>query len=227
MSCRICGTQMSISAQNMQRRQDVQKCDSQWSLHNFGPRQQFIPSLLQLWSWDGFRVDFDPVICSEKQRYVCVQAILPARHANQPRCAWMEKLSPVNVPYEVHREFVHSLASHLQLSDSWGGLSRLYPHFAGLSGFACSARWSHLVWMVWICPDQGNWMQNCTAFTVYGEVFEFHIDSWATDPVSCDFNGQDGEVHSEDNFGYYENTNPAFRCSSSPESTTQYWFGSR
>lgn len=69
--------------------------------------------------------------------------------------------------------------------------------------------------------------KNCTAFTAYGEVFEFHIDSWATDPVSCDFNGQDGEVHSEDNFGYYENTNPAFRCSSSPESTTQYRFGSR
>lgn len=69
--------------------------------------------------------------------------------------------------------------------------------------------------------------KNCTAFTVYGEAFEFHIDSWATLPVSCDFNGQDGALFSEDNFGVYEYANPDFRCSSSPESTTQYWFGSR
>ena len=30
-------------------------------------------------------MDFDPIIRSEKQRYVCVQSILPARHANQAR----------------------------------------------------------------------------------------------------------------------------------------------
>ena len=86
-----------------------------------------------------------------------------------------------------------------------------------------------VIWCGWyeFVQIRGIECKNCTAFTIYGEEYEFHIDSWATDPVSCDFNGQDGEVYSEDNFGYYENTNPAFRCSSSQESTTQYWFGSR
>lgn len=68
---------------------------------------------------------------------------------------------------------------------------------------------------------------NCTAFTAYGKWLHFHIDS--SDDVSkfnCDFNGTQGAVHSEDNFGYYAVTNPAFRCSSSRKSTTQYWLGS-
>lgn len=50
-----------------------------------------------------------------------------------------------------------------------------------------------------------------------------HTDSSIT---KCSFNGKQGARHSEDNFGYYYTTNPAFRCTSGPSATTQYWFGS-
>jgi len=42
----------------------------------------------------------------------------------------------------------------------------------------------------------------------------------------CEFDASAGAKNSEDNFGHYGNTNNAFRCTSSPSSTTQYWFGS-
>jgi len=41
----------------------------------------------------------------------------------------------------------------------------------------------------------------------------------------CHFNAESGSKSSEDNFGYYHNTNPKFRCTSGPTATTQYWFG--
>ena len=42
----------------------------------------------------------------------------------------------------------------------------------------------------------------------------------------CQFNGKKGDVvGNEDNFGYYGNANPNFRCSSSADSTTQFWIG--
>ena len=44
---------------------------------------------------------------------------------------------------------------------------------------------------------------------------------------SCEFGSSSGYVHSEDNFGYYKNSNPAFRCSSSDTATTNLWFGRR
>ena len=42
----------------------------------------------------------------------------------------------------------------------------------------------------------------------------------------CQFNGNRGDVaDNEDNFGNYGNFNPNFRCTSSPNSTTQFWIG--
>ncbi|XP_078372239.1 uncharacterized protein LOC144655926 [Oculina patagonica] len=42
----------------------------------------------------------------------------------------------------------------------------------------------------------------------------------------CEFNGNQGDVvDNEDNFGGYSTINPAFRCSSNPDSTTQFWIG--
>ena len=43
----------------------------------------------------------------------------------------------------------------------------------------------------------------------------------------CEFGSTSGAVASEDNFGYYRDTNPSFRCSSSDDSTTNHWFGRR
>ena len=42
----------------------------------------------------------------------------------------------------------------------------------------------------------------------------------------CEFKGNSGDVvDDEDNFGNYEKVNPAFRCTSSGNSTTQIWMG--
>jgi len=74
---------------------------------------------------------------------------------------------------------------------------------------------------------RGNECANCTAATWYLKAtFPLHIDSSFRN--GCDFDGnQSGDVvGSEDHFGYYHVVNPKFRCTSSSEATTQFWFGS-
>ena len=70
---------------------------------------------------------------------------------------------------------------------------------------------------------------NCTAATWYGlynKVYiSYHIDS-SYNPQGCEFDAKSGSVDSEDNFGHYYHTNTNFRCTASPTSTTQIWFGS-
>ena len=59
---------------------------------------------------------------------------------------------------------------------------------------------------------------NCTVWLAQGSGHDLHLDS----SLRCDLTGG---VPDEDNFGFYFTTNPAFRCSSSMNSTTQYWIG--
>ena len=49
-----------------------------------------------------------------------------------------------------------------------------------------------------------------------------HIDSSLK---GCQFDPTVGAVSSEDNFGFYHNTNPKFTCTMNGDSTTQWWFG--
>ena len=51
----------------------------------------------------------------------------------------------------------------------------------------------------------------------------FHVDS--SRDVGCTFNARSGAVSSEDNWGLYQYRNSKFRCASSNEATTQYWYG--
>ena len=71
---------------------------------------------------------------------------------------------------------------------------------------------------------RGNECVDCTAPIWIEPKLDnsLHTDS---DESICEFNGTGGAVHSEDNFGSYANTNPSHRCSSGPESTTQFWLG--
>ena len=71
---------------------------------------------------------------------------------------------------------------------------------------------------------RGNNCTNCTVLTGYSDGMSLHMDSSL---ASCDFNRHPaGAVSSEDNFGHYEAINSAFRCSSSMNSTSQFWLGS-
>ena len=42
---------------------------------------------------------------------------------------------------------------------------------------------------------------------------------------ACQMKATPNAVNGEDNWGYYGTINPKFRCTSSPQSTTQFWFG--
>ena len=68
----------------------------------------------------------------------------------------------------------------------------------------------------------GNECSNCTVFAACGPGIFLHIDSSLGPHRGCDFGGG---IDNEDNFGFYDTTNPAFRCTSSETSTTQYWLG--
>ena len=58
-------------------------------------------------------------------------------------------------------------------------------------------------------------------YLAHGE--HFHSDAYGY--FGCSFDARQGSTYQEDNFGLYNHVNPAFRCTESPESTTQYWFG--
>ncbi|XP_067028458.1 uncharacterized protein [Acropora muricata] len=64
---------------------------------------------------------------------------------------------------------------------------------------------------------------DCMAKMVQGINSHLHTDSSLT---SCQFkSAHDSSVKSEDNFGYYDITNPLHRCTSGDNATTQWWFG--
>ena len=67
---------------------------------------------------------------------------------------------------------------------------------------------------------------DCSVWLLNRETEQLHIDSFYD--KGCDFRAVDAEAcgyFGEDNFGYYGCINSAFRCSSSPSSTTQWWIG--
>ena len=70
---------------------------------------------------------------------------------------------------------------------------------------------------------RGNRCQNCTVYSPYSTVYDYHIDSWWGN--FCDFTARTGGVQDEDNFGFYGTRNNAFGCSYTGTSTTQYWIG--
>ncbi|KAM7432473.1 hypothetical protein ABFA07_017110 [Porites harrisoni] len=67
---------------------------------------------------------------------------------------------------------------------------------------------------------RGHECFNCTAPLWNSPAL--HTDSGLT---FCEFNATEGAVVSEDNFGSYSSANPLHRCSSVPNSTTQFWLG--
>lgn len=70
---------------------------------------------------------------------------------------------------------------------------------------------------------RGKSCQNCTVYSPYSSIYDYHIDSWWGN--FCDFTARPGGVMDEDNFGFYGTSNSAFGCSSTQASTTEYWIG--
>lgn len=74
---------------------------------------------------------------------------------------------------------------------------------------------------------RGTECYNCTALTKQKPGKAWFINSDKSKQSGCDFDGSQGSVSDENNFGRYRpgTANPDHRCSASPASTTQYWFG--
>ena len=70
---------------------------------------------------------------------------------------------------------------------------------------------------------RGHECVNCTVplWNING-TYPLHTDTYFH---RCEFNGTEGVIKFEDNFGFYRAINPSHRCSSGPNSTTQFWLG--
>lgn len=74
---------------------------------------------------------------------------------------------------------------------------------------------------------RGYGCKNCTAYFLQQKHWHAHVDSYYGSSAGCQLKSP-GAVRlpaGEDNFGYYQTVNPVHRCSSSRDSTTQWWFG--
>ena len=69
---------------------------------------------------------------------------------------------------------------------------------------------------------RGTQCSNCTVVCGYNSGVTLHLDSSFGPSQGCDLGGG---IHDEDNFGSYYTRNPLFRCTSSVNSTTQFWLG--
>ena len=78
---------------------------------------------------------------------------------------------------------------------------------------------------------RGYGCSQCTAHLTQTVHWHAHVDSYYGTKRECGLTGPHaGAVKlpaGEDDFGYYETVNPVHRCSSSDNSTTQWWFGEK
>ena len=69
---------------------------------------------------------------------------------------------------------------------------------------------------------RGHVGRNVDAAFWQATLMSFHVDSHK---LYCEYSAYLGSLASEDNFGYYLVQNSDFRCTESPNGTTQLWFG--
>ena len=117
-------------------------------------------------------------------------------------------------------------STHLRASCNFPTDGLQYTDYARakLAGHDIFGNWESACKMYEYVNIRGHNCSDCTALTR-----QKHNKAWVikSQPSKCDFNGTSGAVKSENNFGRYfpGTTNPNHRCTSSPTSTTQHWFG--
>ena len=96
---------------------------------------------------------------------------------------------------------------------------------ANLDGFDIFGSWEFTCRIYEYINIRGNECSNCTAATRQLEGKAWSINSYRSRLYNCQFDGNPGAEGNENNFGWFRLVNTNHRCSSSPNSTTQYWFG--
>ena len=98
---------------------------------------------------------------------------------------------------------------------------------AKLEGYNIFETWDEVCKHYEYLNIRGLECHDCTALTKQKPGKAWFINSDISKLSGCDFDGSQGSVSNENNFGRYRSgtVNPAHRCSALPASTTQYWFG--
>ena len=66
---------------------------------------------------------------------------------------------------------------------------------------------------------------DCKGMQVQKDHEHMHTDSYWSGKNSCEWDPRAGAVKDEDNFGFYDVTNPQHKCTKNSLSTTQWWLG--
>ncbi|XP_068708450.1 uncharacterized protein [Montipora foliosa] len=66
---------------------------------------------------------------------------------------------------------------------------------------------------------------DCKGMQVQRDYQHMHTDSYWSGKNSCEWDPRAGAVMHEDNFGFYDVTNPQHKCTKNSLSTTQWWLG--
>ena len=123
-----------------------------------------------------------------------------------------------------------TVSTHLRATCNFPDDGLVYTDYARaqLEGHDSFGTWEKECRMYELVNIRGIESHDCTAGTWQKAGETWHINSeLSASVVGCDFDGKAGAVRFEQNFGRYQYRNPAFRCTSTPNSTTQHWFGSK
>ena len=121
------------------------------------------------------------------------------------------------------------VSTHFRVTCNFADDGLVYTDYARaqLEGHDLFGTWSGECRVYELVNIRGTECRDCTAATWQRAGYMWHINSYLSASMGCEFNGTVGSVSSEQNFGRYRNKNPAHRCTFNVDSTTQYWIGSK
>ena len=124
---------------------------------------------------------------------------------------------------------IAGVSTHLRATCNFPDDGLVYIDYARaqLEGHDLFGTWSGECRVYELVNIRGIECRNCTAGTWQRAGKTWHINSYESALVGCEFDGTVGSRVPEQNFGRYQFKNPAHRCTSNEDSTTQYWFGSK
>ena len=124
---------------------------------------------------------------------------------------------------------IADVSTHFRATCNFPDDGLVYTDYARakLEGYILFGTWEGKCRMYELLNIRGIECRDCTAGTWQTAGRMWHISSYSSVSVGCEFDGRVGCVQHEQNFGRYESANPAFRCTSNSASTTQYWIGSK
>ena len=118
-------------------------------------------------------------------------------------------------------------STHLRATCNFPTEGLQYTDYARtkLKGHEIFGFWNFTCRMYEYINIRGNECSNCTALTKQLPRQAWTINGYRSRSFNCHFDGTPGAMANEHNFGRYYAINSNHSCSSSPNSTTQHWFG--